>query len=158
MKVEEVILGYTYSCQICGRDFVCGYTRIEPNWHPVCSRKCNFLAIYRFIQKQEFGAKILELWLKILHLDTKNEEFTLQNAEFRVTKFFINKGLSSVDLIGTRDKTKMRQTNSDNEGTKGQHFPPYEIGGVVPVPVPKFEKNEGTNLVPKTKAGLQKWF
>jgi len=161
MKVTELKILSTYSCQGCFQDFKTKFEIvIEPFIWPVCSKRCEFKVIYRIIKHIGFSDKTLELMQKIVEKKEDIDEFTRHRAIFVITKHYANIGLSSIKVIWTRDRQLFGQTRVGQKWTKGQQNPPYVNRGVVPVLVPKFEsvQNKSLSKSPIKQEVLKRWF
>lgn len=150
-----------YSCQFCGLIFISiKEETIEKNIYPVCCSRCNFMIVYTTIKNIGFNDEILEFMQKRIEKKEKIIDFKRQQAIFIITKFYLRKGLASINIIGTLDKDKVETDKKSDNGTMGQEFPPYRIGGIVPVPVPSFSNQSNLVSCPikDSKGGLKKWF
>lgn len=120
-----------YSCQNCGSLFYLEEpVKIIEMLQPVCSKRCEFGLIYKFIEKMEYSDEILEIFQKIVEKKDKIEYFSRQKAIYSLSKSYEKVGLSNIKVVWTLDKDKNDWTNNLTEGTLDMISPPIVIGGM----------------------------
>ncbi len=168
MKSENILIEDSYSCQSCQKTFNRSYTKISPNVWPVCSKICEFRVIHKFLKNSGLSDENLEFMQQIALNVGKIESFDRRTAIYDITKFYANKGLSSIKLLkreGTKGQgQKTRDKNLDRRD-KGQGFPPYYIGGLS-LSLSQLSEDSNSDSCPsfrkvkinKNDGRLEKWF
>lgn len=160
MKIIEVKITPIYSCQYCGKEFESSKDFvISPNFYPVCSHKCGFNVIYQFIKKQEFSSEMLEFMAKKAGFSSKTGEFNRQKAIFAISKFYKNRGLSTLKFILGKGQTSVPMDKNLSKGQRDNNCVCIYTHNV-PCLVPLNSEGQKSNLVPSGdfEGGLNQWF
>lgn len=170
MKVIKFEPKNYYTCQGCHREFISsGVGTIVPGFLPVCSRRCEFKVIYKFFSNMDIPDKNLEFIQKTIEKKENIGEFRRHTAVFVLTKHYMKKGLSSINIVRQLDKDKKLLTNNLTIRQVDKTNPPYVIGGLSTVlsnnlssqgslGLSNLSKESNSNVVENKQKDLKLWF
>ncbi len=157
MKIYDITPLNTYNCQGCFQDFKTDQKYIiEIEFYPVCSKRCEFKVIYRWIKLLSISDENLEFMQKTIEKKDKIIEFNRQKAIFSITKHYANIGLANIKVMGQWDRTKKEGTKKGMMGQWDITSPPIEYRGMSHGMSHPYSK---PCPITKTKSKvLKKWF
>ena len=130
MKVIEFVPKNVYTCQGCFREFSTQKEFIiEPFLSPVCSKKCEFIVIYNWVENMNYSDETLELMQRIVENKDKIEEFNRRKAILSISKHYQKVGLQGIFHWTSDIGQELLDKKPDNE-TLDINIPPYVIGGM----------------------------
>ncbi len=168
MKVIDIMIKPTYSCNVChkwfkskeefkAQDFLehldFGIILLS-HYLVICSRGCMFKFIYRLIQKQDYTIDNLKQLLKCIEKDKEIEYKSSHFAIYEITKHYQEIGLSNIKHLGSRLKALAQGSKNGIQGSRLIQFPPYRRGNE-PEPEPTILKAHNSNLTLSNFGGIK---
>ncbi len=147
-----------YSCQNCGKEFkLKEETTIDIDFYPVCSNRCEFMIIYKWIKILDYSDKNLLVMLQNIKKKAISSPFNRQDAIFSISKYYVKLGLSNVKVLLTLDIDKNNETRRVSSATLDKKTPLSYNKGLSNDLSNHFVKNKN-NKCQKKKEVIEKWF
>lgn len=154
MKVIEVNVISTYTCNVCNRWFQ-SKEEFDLRFLVICSKKCEFKFIYNLIKKEGYSEENYRNILKIIGKEQQKDTFNENTAIFEITKYYSNIGLPNIKHLGSRLKTKAQGSKMGTKAQGSSNSPPIYRGNE-PEPEPWTLKGQSNCLSLKNFGGFFK--
>jgi len=147
MKIIDVIITHSYSCNVCHKTFRVK-EELDLNFLVICSKKCEFKFIYNLLQKQGYSIEDCKKVLKIIRKNKEIECKSYNLAIYEITKYYHKIGLSSITSLGSRLIAKAQGSRNSSKAQGSSISPPIYRGNE-PEPEPCICNNGKLNFEPR---------
>ena len=153
MKVIDIMINPSYSCNVCNKTFRVK-EELNLNFLVICSKKCEFMFIYRLIQKQGYTIDNIKQLLKCIEKDKGMENKTSHFLIYELTKYYHKIGLSNIKHLGSR-LNALAQGSEKGFKAQGSSYSPPIYRGNEPEPEPTILKAYNGNFELSNFGGLK---